>query len=158
MMFPLTNPSSTLLPNSPGGHKLWVVVFFQEMPLFALSVCHWVTGLAMPKLLKRLSAVCKCWHKPSVNKFLNSACRRAALGKECAICHSFHHRQTASTARFPLCSYTASWRSATDAVCGHCEFSLSKSVSSLSPHTSGSSHPHGACCLHSVVIARTAWL
>lgn len=137
MVFPLINTSSTLLPSSLGSHKFWLFVFFWALPPFTLSVCRWATGLPVSKLPKHLSVIPKYWHKPSVNRFLNSAWWRAALRKEHAICRSFHCGETASIARFPFCSYTASRRSITDAVRGHCRFFslLSLNPCHLSPHT-----------------------
>lgn len=157
--FRLTNTSSALLPSSSGGHRLALCVLLTTATIHPVSPSL-TAGLTVSKLPKHLSATCKYWHKHSDNGLLNLAWWRAALGKECAICRSLHRRATASTARFPFCSYTTPRRSVTDAVRGHCRFffPLSKSVSSPSPLTSMSSHPHSIHCLHPVILARTAWL
>lgn len=130
------NTSSALLPSSSGGHKLWLFVFFWALPPLTLSVRHWVTGLTVSKLPKHLSAICKYRHKLSVNRSWNSDWWRATLGKECAICCFFPQRETASTGKFPFCSYTVSQRSVTDAGRGHCRFFsfLYLKLCHLSPH------------------------
>lgn len=79
MAFLITNTSSAVLPGSLGGHKLCLFVFW-ALPPFTLPVHLWATVLCMYNLPKQLSVICKYWHKRSVNKFLNPAWRRGALG------------------------------------------------------------------------------
>lgn len=134
--------------------RLWLFVFFWARPPFTLLACHWATELTMSKLPKHLSATCKDWHKPPVTRFLNSPWWRAALGKECAVCRSFHPRETASILLRCCVSEKCNWCCMWSL---QIFFSFSKSVSSLSLHSSAPSRPHGVHRLHPVVLARTVW-
>lgn len=140
MAFLLTNTSSALLPSSLGGHKLCLFVFW-ALPPFTLPVHQRATVFCMSKLPKHLSVICKYWHKPSVNKSLNPAWQRVALGWSVQFAvflvagnqlqqPSFHSAHTPCLGEAQLMLYMVT-----------AEISFSKSVSSLSLHTSISSHP-----------------
>lgn len=108
------------------------------------------------KAAKHLSVICAYWHKPSVNKFLIPVWRRVAFGWSVQFADffiagnqlqqpDFHSAHTPCLGEAQLMLYMVT-----------ADFSFSKSVSSLSLHTSISSHPPPLrAFLHPVVLARS---
>lgn len=156
MAFLLTNTRSAVPPSSLGGHKLCLFVFW-ALPPFTLPVHHWATLLCMSKLPKHLSVICKYWHKPSVNKFLNPAWQRVALGWNVQFAIFVIAGNQLQQPNFHS-AHTPCLRETSDAVHGHCR-SFFKSVSSFScMQAYHPTHPLNVHSLHPVILVRSVWL